>query len=79
MLKLLYGYLERWERTFSTQIPTQLNLRAVKEGDSPLELGNYLGDLTDKLVLRVKGITQTHQCSECINFDRVKELVDGYL
>lgn len=30
-------------------------------------------------MLRVKGITQTHQCSERINFDSVKELVDGYL
>ena len=29
--------------------------------------------------MRVKSITQTHECSEKVNFDCVKELVEGYL
>ena len=29
--------------------------------------------------MRIKGITQTHECSEKVNFDSVKELVEGYL
>jgi len=29
--------------------------------------------------MRVKSITQTHECSEKVNFDSVKELVEGYL
>ncbi|KAI3374708.1 hypothetical protein L3Q82_021019 [Scortum barcoo] len=100
----LYGYLERvGENVLYTD--TDSLIYVVKEGDSPLELGNYLGDLMDELggdtidefaatgpksyayrtknqkktVLRVKGITRTNQCSERINFDSVKELVDGYL
>jgi len=28
--------------------------------------------------MRVKSITQTHECSENVNFDNVKELVEGY-
>ena len=30
-------------------------------------------------MLCVKGITQTHECCERINFDSVKELVEGYV
>ncbi|KAF7650192.1 hypothetical protein LDENG_00130140 [Lucifuga dentata] len=77
----------------------------VKEGETPLELGNYLKDLTNeldgdtiqefapagpksytyqtrnrkKVVLHVKGITQTQECCERINFDSIRELVEGYL
>nr|DAC81317.1 TPA_asm: PolB [Larimichthys croaker adintovirus] len=32
-----------------------------------------------KVVLRVKGITQTRECCEQVNFDSVRELVEGYL
>ena len=34
--------------------------------------------LWKKVSMRVKSITQTHECSE-VNFDSVKELVEGYL
>ncbi|KAL7377691.1 hypothetical protein ABVT39_003179 [Epinephelus coioides] len=39
----------------------------------------YLTRKNKRAVLRVKGITQTHKCCEKINFDSVKELVEGYL
>ncbi|XP_049416207.1 uncharacterized protein LOC125878833 [Epinephelus fuscoguttatus] len=39
----------------------------------------YLTRKNKRAVLRVKGITQTHECCEKINFDSVKELVEGYL
>ncbi|GAA6228948.1 uncharacterized protein LOC109143113 isoform X1 [Lates japonicus] len=29
--------------------------------------------------MRVKGITQTKECCERVNFDSVRELVEGYL
>ncbi|XP_036002595.1 uncharacterized protein LOC118565752 isoform X1 [Fundulus heteroclitus] len=32
-----------------------------------------------QVVMKFKGITQTHQCSERVNFDSVKDLVEGYL
>lgn len=32
-----------------------------------------------KVVMRVKGITQTLECCERVNFDSVRELVEGYL
>jgi len=74
-------------------------------GETPLKLGNYLGDLTNelggdtiqefvaagpnsyayqtknqkKVLMHVKGITQTHECSEKVNFDSIRELVEGYL
>ncbi|XP_061764740.1 uncharacterized protein LOC133557872 isoform X1 [Nerophis ophidion] len=32
-----------------------------------------------KTVLRAKGITQTRECCERVNFDSVKDLVEGYL
>ncbi|CAG5950759.1 unnamed protein product [Menidia menidia] len=32
-----------------------------------------------KVVMRVKGITQTHKSSERVNFDTVKDLVEGFL
>ncbi|XP_032426592.1 uncharacterized protein LOC116724909 [Xiphophorus hellerii] len=84
-------------------IDTDSLIYVVKDGESPLELGNYLGDLTDELggdtiqefvaagpksyayqtknqknvVIRVKGITQTYECSERVNFDSIRELVGG--
>ena len=77
----------------------------VKKGETPLKLGNYLGDLTDelggdtiqefvaagpksyayqtkkqkKILMRIKGITQMHECNEKVNFDSIRELVEGYL
>lgn len=77
----------------------------MREGETLLQLGNYLGDLTDelggdtihefvaagpksyayltknqtKVVMRVKGITQTCECTERVSFDSIKELVEGYL
>ncbi|XP_035995617.1 DNA polymerase-like [Fundulus heteroclitus] len=86
-------------------IDTDSLIYVVKPGQTSLELGNYLGDLTDelggdtiqqfvstgpksyayqtrnqkKVVMRCKGITQTQECSERVNFDSVKELVEGYL
>ncbi|KAM9741015.1 uncharacterized protein ACNS7B_012259 isoform 1-T1 [Menidia menidia] len=100
----LYSCLER-VREKVLYIDTDSLIYVVKEGDAPLELGNYLGDLTDelggdtikefvaagpksyayqtrdrkKVVMRVKGITQTHECSERVNFDSVKDLVEGFL
>jgi len=66
----------------------------VKKGETPLEMGNYLGDLTDeldgdsiqefvatgpksyayqtKVAMCVKGIPQTQECCELVNFDRVR-------
>ena len=100
----MYGYLERLqERVLYTD--TDSLVYVVKEGETPLELGAYLGQLTDELggdsiqefasagpksyayqtrqekktVLRAKGITQTQECCDRINFDSVKELVEGYL
>ncbi|KAF7652088.1 hypothetical protein LDENG_00101940, partial [Lucifuga dentata] len=32
-----------------------------------------------KVVLHIKGIMQTQECCERINFDSVRELVEGYL
>ncbi|TWW74000.1 hypothetical protein D4764_14G0000010 [Takifugu flavidus] len=82
----LYSYLEKLQdRVF--YIDTDSLIYLVKEGEKPLELGNYLGDLTDeldgdsiqefaaagpksyayqtrnkkKVVMRVKGITQTRE------------------
>ncbi|XP_035981580.1 uncharacterized protein LOC118556952 [Fundulus heteroclitus] len=86
-------------------IDTDSLIYVVKPGQTSLELGNYLGDLTDelggdtiqqfvstgpksyayqtrnqkKVVMRCKGITQTQECSERVNFDSVKELVESYL
>ncbi|CAG5950726.1 unnamed protein product [Menidia menidia] len=86
-------------------IDTDSLIYMVKDGDAPLELGNYLGDLTDelggdtikefvalgpksyayqtrdrkKVVMRVKGITQTHKSSQRVNFDSVKDLVESFL
>ncbi|TWW60970.1 hypothetical protein D4764_05G0010600 [Takifugu flavidus] len=100
----LYSYLEKLQdRVF--YIDTDSLIYLVKEGEKPLELGNYLGDLTDeldgdsiqefaaagpksyayqtrikkKVVMRVKGITQTRECCERVSFDSVRELVEGYL
>ncbi|KAF0044787.1 hypothetical protein F2P81_003945 [Scophthalmus maximus] len=33
----------------------------------------------NRVLICVKGITQTHKCSECIHFDSVKELVEGFV
>lgn len=44
----LYGYLERVGENV-LYIDTDSLIYVVKEGESPLELGNYLGDLTDEL------------------------------
>ncbi|CAG5896577.1 unnamed protein product [Menidia menidia] len=100
----LYSCLERVQEKV-LYIDTDSLIYVVKEGDAPLELGNYLGDLTDelagdtikefvaagpksyayqtrdrkKVVMRVKGITQTHESSQRVNFDSVKELVENYL
>ncbi|KAG8009277.1 Ferric-chelate reductase 1 [Nibea albiflora] len=100
----LYSYLEQVQENV-LYMDTDSLIYVVKEGDTPLKLGNYLGDLTDeldgdtiqefaaagpksyayqtkqkkKVVLRVKGITQTKECCEQVNFDTVRELVEGYL
>ncbi|XP_051800711.1 uncharacterized protein LOC127532721 isoform X1 [Acanthochromis polyacanthus] len=99
----LYSYLEKLqERVLYTD--TDSLIYVVKKGETPLVLGNYLGDLTDelegdsiqefvaagpksyayqtknkkKMVMRVKGITQTRECCERVNFDSVRELVEGF-
>ncbi|KAF7646307.1 hypothetical protein LDENG_00190100 [Lucifuga dentata] len=100
----LYGCMEQVQENI-LYTSTDSLIYMVKEGETPLELGNYLGDLTDELdgdtiqefvvagpksyvyqtrnrkrvVLCVKGITQTQECCERINFDSVRELVEGYL
>ena len=100
----LYSYLERLQQNI-LYVDTDSLIYVIKENETPLELGNYLGDLTDelrgdtihefvaagpksyayqtknekKVVMKVKGITQTRECSELINFDSTKELVEGYL
>ncbi|XP_023194843.1 uncharacterized protein LOC111609654 isoform X1 [Xiphophorus maculatus] len=100
----LFSCLERVQDKI-LYIDTDSLIYVVKDGESPLELGNYLGDLTDelggdtiqefvaagpksyayqtknqkKVVIRVKGITQTYECSERVNFDSIRELVGGYL
>ncbi|KAM4525040.1 uncharacterized protein PAE49_001105 [Odontesthes bonariensis] len=100
----LYSCLEQMQEKI-LYIDTDSLIYVVKEGETPLKLGNYLGDLTDelggdtiqefvaagpksyayqtkkhkKVVMRVKGITQTHECSEKVNFDSIRELVEGYL
>ncbi|KAF0026185.1 hypothetical protein F2P81_020922 [Scophthalmus maximus] len=33
----------------------------------------------NRVSMRVKGITQTHECSERVHFDSVKELVEGFV
>ncbi len=100
----MYRYLERLrERVLYTDTNSLIYL--VKEGETPLELGDYLGQLTDelgsdsiqefaaagpksyayqtrnqkKVVLHVKGIMQTWECCDLVNFDSVRELVEGYL
>ncbi|XP_029975791.1 uncharacterized protein LOC115408984 [Salarias fasciatus] len=100
----LYSYLERLqEKVLYTDTDSIVYL--LKDGDTPLELGNYLGDLTDelsgdtisefvaagpktyayqtknakKVVMRVKGITQTRDFSDKVSFDSARELVEGYL
>ncbi|TKS65331.1 hypothetical protein D9C73_028582 [Collichthys lucidus] len=100
----LYSYLEQVQENV-LYMDTDSLIYVVKDGATPLKLGNYLGDLTDeldgdsiqefaaagpksyayqtrqkkKVVLRVKGITQTTECCEQVNFDSVRELVEGYL
>ena len=100
----LYTCLEQLQHRV-LYIDTDSLIYVVKPGETPLELGNYLGDLTDelggdtiqefastgpksyayqtrnrkKVVMRVKGITQTQECSERVNFDSVKDLVEGFL
>lgn len=100
----LYSYLEQLKERI-LYIDTDSLIYVVKNGETPLELGNYLGDLTDeldgdtiqefvatgpksyayqtknkkKVAMRVKGITQTQECCELINFDSIKDLVEGYL
>lgn len=44
----LYDYLERLQHNV-LYIDTDSLIYIVKDGKSPLELGNYLGDLTDEL------------------------------
>lgn len=100
----LYEYLEKLQRNV-LYTDTDSLIYVVKEGEEPLELGNYLGDLTDelngdtiqefvsagpktyayrtrnekKLVVKMKGITQTRECSERVNFDSMSKLVESYL
>ena len=100
----LYSCLEVMQNKI-LYIDTDSLIYVVKKGETPLKLGNYLGDLTDelggdtiqefvaagpksyayqtrnqkKVSMRVKGITQTHECCEKVNFDSVRELVEGYL
>ena len=100
----LYDCLEKLQERV-LYIDTDSLIYVVKEGETPLEVGNYLGDLTDeldsdsiqefvaagpksyayqtrskrKVVMRVKGITQTQECCELVNFDSVRELVEGYI
>ena len=44
----LYGYLEKLQHRV-LYIDTDSLIYVVRDGESPLELGNYLGDLTDEL------------------------------
>ena len=100
----LYDYLERLQRNV-LYTDTDSLIYVVKDGETPLELGNYLGDLTDelagdtiqefvtagpksyayqtrnlkKVTVKIKGITQTRECCEQINFDSLRDLVEGYL
>ncbi|CAI5679595.1 unnamed protein product [Oreochromis niloticus] len=100
----LYEYLEKLQRNV-LYTDTDSLIYVVKEGEEPLELGNFLGDLTDelggdtiqefvsagpksyayrtrnkkKLVVKMKGITQTRECCERVNFDSMSELVESYL
>ena len=100
----LYSCLELMQDKI-LYIDTDSLIYVVKKAETPLKLGNYLGDLTDelggdtiqefvaagpkshayqtkkqkKVSMRVKGITQTHECSEKVNFDSIRELVEGYL
>ena len=93
----LYGYLEKLQhRVLYTD--TDSLIYVVRDGESPLELGNYLGELTDelggdtiqefvaagaksyayqtrikkKVIVKMKGRTQTRECCEQINFDSVR-------
>ncbi|KAL3976503.1 olfactory receptor [Sarotherodon galilaeus] len=100
----LYEYLEKLQRNV-LYTDTDSLIYVVKEGEKPLQLGNFLGDLTDelhgdtiqefvsagpksyayrtrnkkKLVVKMKGITQTRECCERVNFDSMSELVESYL
>ncbi|XP_077361782.1 uncharacterized protein LOC144006673 [Festucalex cinctus] len=100
----MYAYLERLQSSV-LYTDTDSLVYVVKDGESPLELGDYLGDLTDELggdsiqefvsagpksyayqtrnsmktVMKVKGITQTHDTCKRVNFDSIKNLVEGYI
>lgn len=99
----LYSYLEQLQERV-LYYDTDSIIYVTKEGERRLDLGNYMGDLTDeldgdsikefaaagpksyayqtrnnKVVLRVKGITQTHDCCEQVNFNSVKQLVENYV
>ncbi|KAM3585116.1 uncharacterized protein V6R79_008006 [Siganus canaliculatus] len=45
----------------------------------PEESYAYQTRIHKKVVLRVKGITQTQECCERVNFDSIRGLVDGFL
>lgn len=87
-------------------LDTDSVIYVVREGESSLPTGSYLGDLTDelppgdtiqefvaagpksysyqtrhtrKVVMRAKGISRTIECSDKVNFDSMKGLVEGYL
>ncbi|XP_034080793.1 uncharacterized protein LOC117551842 isoform X1 [Gymnodraco acuticeps] len=100
----LYSELEKLQRRVF-YYDTDSIIYVTRQGESPLPMGVYLGDLTDelggdtikefvsagpksyayqtknqkKVVMRVKGITQTHECCKRVNFDSLADLVEGYV
>lgn len=100
----LYSYLDQLQER-AIYYDTDSVVYLTKENQSELELGRYLGDLTNeldqddfitefvaagpksygymtrkgKVVLKAKGITQTHDVCEKVNFESVKSLVDNYI
>ncbi|XP_025766946.1 uncharacterized protein LOC112848118 [Oreochromis niloticus] len=100
----LYSYLDQLQER-AIYYDTDSVVYLTKQNQSQLELGRYLGDLTNeleqddfitefvaagpksygymtkkgKVVLKAKGITQTHDVCERVNFESVKNLVDNYI
>ncbi|KAL3987174.1 homeobox protein Nanog [Sarotherodon galilaeus] len=100
----LYSYLDQLQER-AIYYDTDSVVYLTKQNQSELELGRYLGDLTNeleqddfitefvaagpksygymtkkgKVVLKAKGITQTHDVCERVNFESVKNLVDNYI
>lgn len=101
---IMYEYLEQLkERVLYTDTDSLVYL--VRNGESELQLGDYLGCLTDelksdtilefvsagpksyayqtrqgrKVTMKVKGLTLSYECSQIVNFDSFKRLVDNYV